>query len=238
MSSRIPRSGCSGPLARRTWIRHVPTSRSCSIGPSNWLPPNRSSPSCLVRSQLSSAATYVSKETSTIRQNESELIAGIMLVVMLSTPPPHGAHVSLLSPGNLVWFPTLSRFVVRLLPLHRTNALSPVSPDGLDTVNPQGADLNRLSPGQNLKDFVLRSGCGQAACDQPTATKGRLGLYTRPIRTSASRARPSVAVSATLVRSQGLIAAPARRGEGCASWRWRCLVLPSGRLRAGRGGQR
>jgi len=38
-----------------------------------------------------------------------------------------GLHGSSLAPGNLVWFPSPSRFAVRPLPPHRTNALSPVS---------------------------------------------------------------------------------------------------------------
>ena len=53
MFSRMRRSGRSGPRARRTSIRRVPESRSCSIGPRNRLSPIRSSPSGPVRCQLS-----------------------------------------------------------------------------------------------------------------------------------------------------------------------------------------
>ena len=110
--------------ASRTWIRRVPRSRSCPIGPDNWLPPNRSSPPCPVRSQLSSAATHVSKGTSTIRQNDSDPSAGTMFVLMPSAPPSLEGHGSSLAPGNLVWLSTPSRLAVRPLPPHRTNALS------------------------------------------------------------------------------------------------------------------
>src|SRR5690242_21362984 len=71
ISSRIRSVEYIGPRARRTWIRRVPNSRSCAIGPSSRLPPIRSSPPLIVGSQLSNAATHVSKGTSTTRQNDS-----------------------------------------------------------------------------------------------------------------------------------------------------------------------
>ena len=84
MSSRMRRGGRSGPRARRTSIRCVPDSRSCSIGPGTWPAPDRSSPPCPVRCQLSSAATHVSKGTLMIRRNDSDADAGPMLALMLA----------------------------------------------------------------------------------------------------------------------------------------------------------
>ena len=173
MSSRIRSGGCSGPRDRRTWIWRTPKSRSCSIGPSNWLPPNRSSPPRLVLSKLSSAATDVSKGTSTIRQNDSDPSTGTMLVLMASAPPaPRGAWFFLGS-----WEPCLVPHTLKVrrkpLPPHRTNALSSVSPDGLGAVNPHGADLSRLSPGQDG-----RSRHGRSAGSKPRRP-GRSGSCRR-----------------------------------------------------------
>ena len=84
MSSLMRKRGRSGPRARRTSIRRVPESRSCSIGPAKWLPPNRSSPPCPVRCQLSSAATHASNGTPTIRRNDSDPGAEPALTIMLA----------------------------------------------------------------------------------------------------------------------------------------------------------
>jgi hypothetical protein len=72
MSSLMRKRGRRGPRARRTSIRRVPESRSCSIGPGNRVPPNRSSPPCPGRCQRSSAATHAWNGTSTIRRNDSD----------------------------------------------------------------------------------------------------------------------------------------------------------------------
>jgi hypothetical protein len=86
-SSRMRNGGRSGPRVRRTSIRHVPESRSCSIGPRTRLWPMRSSPSCPVRCQLSRAATHVSNGMSTIRRNDSHPRTGHMPALMLAQPP-------------------------------------------------------------------------------------------------------------------------------------------------------
>src|SRR5579863_7534723 len=181
MSSRIRSGGCNGPRLRRTWIRRVPTSRSCSIDPSNWLPPNRSSPPWLVRSQLSSAATYVSNGTSTIRRNDSDSSSGTMLVLMPSAPPARGA----LGPAGTS---SLSSFAVRPLPPHRTKALYPASAVGLGTVIPEGADLSRLSPGQDSGRRPVVS----------TGSNGRMVRHrAQPCQTPRLYARSSSSRAAT-----------------------------------------
>jgi len=87
ISSLMRRGGRSDPRARPTSIRHVQQSRSCSIGQRNRLWPMRSSPSCPVRCQLSSAATHISNGMSMIRPNDSQLAAEHMPALMLARGP-------------------------------------------------------------------------------------------------------------------------------------------------------
>src|ERR1700745_3603203 len=70
--------------------------------------------------------------------------------VNLPLPGPSRAHGSFLAPGNLAWFPPL-RLAVRPVPPHRVNALYSVSSDGLGAVTFHGADLGRLSAGQDVR---------------------------------------------------------------------------------------
>ena len=84
MSSLMRTSGRSGPRARRTSIRRVPVSRTCSIGPVIRLLPDLISPPCPVRCPLSSAARHVSNGTSTMRRNDSDRIAAPAFTLMLA----------------------------------------------------------------------------------------------------------------------------------------------------------
>src|SRR5262249_19286784 len=128
----------------------VPKSQSCSIGPSNWLPPNRSSPPCLVRSQLSSAATHVSKGTSTICQNDNDSGTGIMLVLTPSAPPaPRGAWFLLGPLGTLSGSPHAPQVRRKAPATAWDERLIFGLPRWLSRCQPQAADLSRLSPGQD-----------------------------------------------------------------------------------------
>jgi hypothetical protein len=72
MSSLMSSGRRSGPRSRRTWIRHVSESRSRSVGPRTRPWPKRSSPSCVVRRQLSRAGWQASNGMSTIRRNDRQ----------------------------------------------------------------------------------------------------------------------------------------------------------------------
>ena len=144
--------------------------------------PNQSSPPCLVRSQLSSAATYVSKGTSAIRQNDSDPRSGTMLALMSSAPPAAaGCLVPPRTPGTLSGS-CISRFAVRPLPPHRTKALSSVCSDGLGASYPAAAGLSRPSPGQDGRrhhghslDGILPVSCVRT---RPASTQGTSGTTT------------------------------------------------------------
>ena len=82
------------------------------------------------------------------------------------------------SPGNLAWFPPL-RFAVRPLPPHRMNALSSVSADGLVAVSLLGADLSRLSPGQDVRSH-RRTFRGYTALIAATAGPVVAGAEPKP----------------------------------------------------------
>jgi hypothetical protein len=94
--------GRCGPRARRTWIWHVPESRSCSIGPRSRLSPKRSSPPCPVRCPRSRAATHVWNGTSTIRRNDPGPSAEAMPSLMLA-PRSRQGHRASVSPAPGHW---------------------------------------------------------------------------------------------------------------------------------------
>ncbi len=86
ISSLMSSGRRSGPRARRTWIRHVPESRSASIGPRKRPWRTCSSVPCRLRCQLSRAARQASKGMSASRRNDSHPTAEHMSALGLPLP--------------------------------------------------------------------------------------------------------------------------------------------------------
>jgi len=193
MSGRLG-SRRSGPRARRTRIRRVPGSRSCPIGPSSWLRPNRSPPRCRVHSRLSIAAAHVWKGIYTIRRNGSDSSSLIMLVLMpchLLLPPLGGASF-LFGPGNLGWFHTIK--VRRKAPAAASDECPICAPpDGLGDAISKDAGLGLQVPeilSLPLTWCFLVAQTGQVRYLAARRPRARATLSTRVITTRLPGSTP------------------------------------------------
>ena len=136
MSSLMRSNGRNAPRARRTWIRHVAVPGSRSAGPHSRLSPNRTSPPCSACCQLSSAATHVSNETSTIRRNDAGPFAAALASLAVALEVQLGGYAFAMA-GHIATAEALQAFVPRLARLMEDNGILLVL-DNLETLLTSG----------------------------------------------------------------------------------------------------